>query len=135
MSRLKTPSGQRREWRIADGSCPHQLKRVVRRASLGLARNGSSSGNSSGDIFIAFSAANEKAFSAMPSANVSMLSNERIDPIFEATVQATEEAIVNAMIAAETMTGFDNHTAIAQPHDRLKEVLRKYNRLAQTPAK
>jgi L-aminopeptidase/D-esterase-like protein len=114
---------------------PHQLKRVVRRASLGLARNGSISGNSSGDIFIAFSAANEKAFSAMPSANVSMLSNERIDPIFEATVQATEEAIVNAMIAAETMTGFDNHTAIALPHDRLKEVLRKYNRLAQTPAK
>lgn len=114
---------------------PHQLKRIARRAALGLGRNGSISGNGSGDIFIAFSTANPKAFSAMPAANVSMLSNERIDPLFEATVQATEEAIINAMIAADTMTGINNHTAIALPHDRLRDVLKKYNRLEQTPAK
>lgn len=112
---------------------PHQLKRIARRASLGLGRNGSISGNGSGDIFIAFSTANPKAFSTMPSASVSMVSNERIDPLFEATVEATEEAIVNAMVAAETMTGINNHTAIALPHDRLKEVLKRYNRLEPTP--
>jgi L-aminopeptidase/D-esterase-like protein len=60
-----------------------------------------------------------------------MLPNDSLDPLFLATVQATEEAIVNAMIAAETMTGIDGHTAIALPHDRLKEVLQKYNRLAK----
>ncbi|HYG99924.1 MAG TPA: P1 family peptidase [Terriglobales bacterium] len=111
---------------------PHQLKRVIRRASLGLARTGSTSGNGSGDIFIAFSTANAKAFSTVPAANVTMLSNERIDPLFEATVHATEEAIVNAMIAADTMSGMNNHTVIALPHDRLREVLRKYNRLVAT---
>ena len=110
---------------------PHQLKRLARRVALGLGRNGSVSGNGSGDIFIAFSTANPNAFSTMPAAtNLAMLSNERIDPLFEATVQATEEAVVNAMVAAETMTGVDNHTVIALPHDRLRDVLRKYNRLA-----
>lgn len=113
---------------------PHQLKRIARRAALGLGRNGSISGNGSGDIFIAFSTANPNAFSTMPSANVSMLSNERIDPLFEATVEATEEAIINAMIAAETMTGINNHTVIALPHDRLQQVLKKYNRLVPAPS-
>jgi D-aminopeptidase len=110
---------------------PHQLKRMARRVSLGLGRNGSISGNGSGDIFIAFSTANPKAFSTMPVANITMFSNERIDPLFEATVQATEEAVINAMIAAETMSGINNHTVIALPHDRLREVLKKYNRLAK----
>lgn len=108
---------------------PQQLKRLARRASLGLARTGSVSGDGSGDIFIAFSTApyNDKA----KVADVKMLSNEGMNPLFSATVQATEEAIVNAMIAAETMTGRDNHKAIALPHERLREVLKKYNRLRQ----
>lgn len=111
---------------------PHQLKRMARRVPLALGRLGSVSGNGSGDIFIAFSTANPKAFGSMPTANnIVMLNNERIDPLFDATVQATEEAVVNAMVAAETMTGINNHTVIALPHDRLREVLRKYNRLAK----
>ena len=84
---------------------PHQLKRMARRASLGLARTGSISGNSSGDIFIAFSTANPHA-DAEPGPNtVKTVSNERISPLFSATVEATEEAIVNAMVGAKTMTG------------------------------
>jgi D-aminopeptidase len=108
----------------------HQLKRLARRVSLGLGRNGSISGNGSGDIFIAFSTANAAASKPSGVAQVSMLSNESMDPIFTATVQATEEAIVNAMVAAETMVGADNHKVIALPHGKLREVLRKYNRLA-----
>jgi D-aminopeptidase len=106
----------------------HQLKRLARRASLGVARTGSSSGNGSGDIFVAFSTANSGAATA-DVAQLTMLSNDGMDKIFEATVQATEEAIINAMIAAETMTGIDNHKVFAISHDRLKEVLKKYNRL------
>ena len=109
----------------------HQLKRLARRAALGLARNGSVSGNGSGDIFISFSTANPGAAKITGVIPVQMLPNDRMGPVFEATVQATEEAIVNAMIAAETMTGADNHTVIALPHDRLREVLKKYNRLAK----
>jgi D-aminopeptidase len=108
---------------------PTQLKRVARRASLGLARNGSYSGDGSGDIFIAFSTANGRAVSAKGAHPISMLPNDSLDPIFLATVQATEEAIVNAMVAADTMTGIDNHKVIGLPHDRLREVLKKYNRL------
>lgn len=108
---------------------PHQLKRVVKRASLGIAKNGGIGGNSSGDIFIAFSTANPGAGKDMTVTNVKMLPNDRINQIFLATVQATEEAIINAMIAAETMTGADGNTVYAIPHDRLKEVMRKYNRL------
>jgi D-aminopeptidase len=111
---------------------PHQLKRVARRVTLGLGRLGSISGNESGDIFIAFSTASPGAGTAKGPTQVTTLPNERIDPIFEATVQATEEAVVNAMVAAETMTGVDNHTVIALPHDRLREVLKKYNRLVET---
>ena len=102
---------------------------MVRRASLGIAKNGGIGGNSSGDIFIAFSTANPGAGKETSLANVKMLPNDRINPIFRATVQATEEAIINAMIAAETMTGVDGNTVYAIPHDRLKEVMRKYNRL------
>jgi L-aminopeptidase/D-esterase-like protein len=110
---------------------PHQLKRVARRATLGLARTGSVSSNGSGDIFIAFSTANAGAAEAPNSAQVSMLSNARIGAIFEATVQATEEAIVNALVAGETMTGVDGHRTEAISHDALKQVLRKYNRLVR----
>jgi L-aminopeptidase/D-esterase-like protein len=109
----------------------HQLKRIARRAALGVARTGSSSGNGSGDIFIAFSTANPGANNPDGVANITMLSNERMNPLFEATVQATEEAIVNALVAAETMVGADDHKVIAIPHDRLREVLKKYNRLSE----
>jgi L-aminopeptidase/D-esterase-like protein len=108
---------------------PHQLKRIARRVTLGLGRLGSISGNASGDIFIAFSTANGGTGLAQKSANVQTLANGQMDPLFEATVQATEEAVVNAMIAAKTMTGINGHTVEALPHDRLREVLRKYNRL------
>ena len=107
---------------------PHQLKRLARRAALGLARTGSTSGNGSGDIFIAFSTANPHA-DAEPGPNtIKVVSNERISPLFSATVEATEEAIVNAMVGAKTMTGIDGHTVNALPHDQLKEVLKKYRR-------
>jgi L-aminopeptidase/D-esterase-like protein len=107
---------------------PHQLKRLARRAALGLARTGSISGNGSGDIFIAFSTANPHA-DAEPGPNtVETVSNARISPLFAATVEATEEAIVNAMVGAKTMTGIDGHTVIALPHEQLRQVLKKYNR-------
>ncbi len=109
----------------------HQLKRLARRVSLGLGRNGSISGNGSGDIFIAFSTANPHAEGAKAAVDVKMLPNDSLDPIFAATVQATEEAIINAMIAAGTMTGIENHKVTALPHDKLREVLKKYNRLTQ----
>ena len=107
---------------------PHQLKRIARRAALGLARTGSISGNGSGDIFIAFSTANQHA-DAEPGPNtVKTVSNERISPLFEATVEATEEAIVNAMVGAKTMTGIEGHTVVALPHEKLQQVLKKFNR-------
>lgn len=115
---------------------PTQLKRVAKKISLGLGRDGSYSGDGSGDIFLAFSTANPGAVSPKsPQPNnvhqLTMLPNDSLDPIFLATVQATEEAIINAMVAAETMKGIDDHEVIALPHARLREVLKKYNRLAQ----
>jgi L-aminopeptidase/D-esterase-like protein len=110
---------------------PHQLKRVARRASLGMARTGGMSGNGSGDIFIAFSTANPEAFKAEGTAAVQMLSNEAMTPVFDATIHATEEAIINALVAAETMVGADGHRVIGLPHGRLREVLGKYGRLAR----
>jgi L-aminopeptidase/D-esterase-like protein len=110
---------------------PHQMKRLARRASLGLARTGSTSGNGSGDIFIAFSTANPDAGRASGVATVNMLANDDMNPVFEATVQATEEAIVNAMVGAETMTGYEGHTVMALPHDRLQDLLKKYNRMSR----
>jgi len=107
---------------------PNQLERVARRASLGLARTGATSGNGSGDIFLAFSVANRSAASNPDVAHVEMLSNARISAVFSATVQATEEAIINALVGAETMTGVDDRTIQALPHDRLKELLKKYGR-------
>ena len=110
---------------------PTQLKRVAKKVSLGLGRDGSYSGDGSGDIFIAFSTANPGAVGSKGLHSLTMLPNDALDPIFLATVQATEEAVVNAMVAAETMTGINGRTVIALPHDRLREVLKKYNRLAQ----
>jgi D-aminopeptidase len=109
---------------------PHQLKRVARRAALGMARTGAASGNGSGDIFIAFSTANAGAASVSDVAQVSMMSNARISAVFEATVQATEEAIVNALVAGETMTGANGRRVEAISHAALQQALRKYNRLA-----
>ncbi len=109
---------------------PTQLKRVARRVTLGLGRDGSYSGDGSGDIFIAFSTANPGASSSKGLRTLTMLPNDQINPVFLATVQATEEAVVNALVAAETMTGRNGHTAIALPHDQLRQVLKKYNRLA-----
>ncbi|HKM67347.1 MAG TPA: P1 family peptidase [Candidatus Acidoferrum sp.] len=106
-----------------------QLKRLAHRATLGLGRLGSISGDGSGDIFIAFSTANPGAASSKKVADVKMLPNDSLDPVFAAVVQATEEAIVNAMIAADTMTGIDGHHVTALPHDQLRAVLKKYNRL------
>jgi D-aminopeptidase len=107
---------------------PHQLERIARRASLGLARTGATSGNGSGDIFIAFSTANARAAANPDVAHLEMLSNERISPLFSATVEATEEAIVNALVAAETMRGANGRVVEALPHELLRKVLRKYGR-------
>lgn len=110
---------------------PHQLKRLARRAALGLGREGSIASNGSGDIFIAFSTANPGAYSGnAPTIAATALKNDRMDAVMHATVQATEEAITNAMVAARTMVGADNVRINALPHDRLREVLRKYNRLS-----
>ncbi|HTR02901.1 MAG TPA: P1 family peptidase [Thermoanaerobaculia bacterium] len=109
----------------------HQLKRLARRASLGLARDGSRSGNGSGDLFLAFSTANPGAAATKGTVSVTMLPNDRMDPLFAATVEATEEAIVNAMVAAEAMKGADGFTVEALPHDELKRILKKYDRLVE----
>ena len=110
---------------------PHQLKRLARRIPLGIGLVGGRGGNTSGDIFIAFSTANPEGSKTAGLAALTMLPNERITPLFNATAEATEEAIVNALVAAETMTGVDGHTVYALPHDRLRDVLRKYNRLVR----
>jgi L-aminopeptidase/D-esterase-like protein len=110
---------------------PHQLKRVARRASLGLGRMGSFAGNGSGDLFIAFSTANPEAGKSTGLQRLSLWPNERLDPIFTATVEGTEEAIVNALVAAETMTGASGRTVIALPHDRLRDTLRRQGQLAE----
>src|SRR5438874_230621 len=109
---------------------PHQLKRVARRVSLGIGRTGSIAGNGSGDIFIAFSTANAAASDVGHVVDLRMVPNDSMDPLFAATVQATEEAVVNAMVAAEDMTGIDGHHVRALPHEQLRAVLARYNRLA-----
>jgi D-aminopeptidase len=110
---------------------PHQLKRIARRASMGIARNGSIAGNGSGDIFIAFSTANPNAGQAGPATSVTMLPNDNMDGLFRATVEATEEAVINAMVAATDMTGDRGHRVKALPHTELREVLRRYGRLEE----
>ncbi len=109
---------------------PVQIERLVKRATLGLGREGSIAGNFSGDLFIAFSTANDGLGAGEGTIPVTMLPNGQLDPLFRATVQATEEAITNALVAAETMTGADDVRIRALPHDRLQAILQKYNRLA-----
>ncbi len=108
---------------------PHQLRRVARRASLGIGRMGGVADAGSGDLFVAFSTTGTGTADSAGVRGVSMLSDEAIDPVYEATVQATEEAIINAMLAARTMKGADDLVIPALPHDRLHEILRRYGRL------
>jgi len=114
---------------------PHQLKRVARRVGMGVARVGGVASNGSGDIFIAFSTANPGAWTRDGLSDVVMLSNDGMTGLFEASVWAVEEAIVNALVAAETMTGFNGNTVYGLPHERLRDVLRKYNRLERARSK
>ncbi|MBA4300709.1 MAG: aminopeptidase [Cyclobacterium sp.] len=108
---------------------PHQLKRISNRVPIGIGLTGGIGTNGSGDIFIAFSTANPEAFQRYDFSNVDMLPNDLINPLLEATVQSVEEAIINAMIAAETMEGINGNKSYALPHGLLVEVLKKYNRL------
>jgi D-aminopeptidase len=108
---------------------PHQLKRIATRPSLGIGRMGGRGNNSSGDIFVAFSTANPGAAGSKENVRVEAIPNDRISPLFAATIQATEEAILNALLGAETMTGIDGARVTALPADRLLAALRKYNRI------
>ena len=108
---------------------PHQLERIARRVGMGLGRLGSWAGNSSGDLFLAFSTANASAARSEGTASLTMLPNDRIDPLFSATIDATEEAVVNAMLAAQTMTGADGIRSFGLPGDRVVAAMRKYNRM------
>jgi D-aminopeptidase len=112
---------------------PHQLKRLAKRATLGMARTGSMGGNGSGDIFLAFSTANPNAAHGDEKglSNIQTLSNDHMDPLLASSVLATEEAIINSMVAAENMTGHRNINVMALPHEEVKDLLRKYNRLNQ----
>ena len=109
---------------------PHQLQRLARRAAMGLARTGSVAGNGSGDIFLAFSTANGAAAERKDVVSLSMLPNDRMGPLFEATVGATEEAIVNALVAARTMVGHKGRKVVALPQEKVREILRRHGRLA-----
>jgi D-aminopeptidase len=137
LSRKRCPGGQARDREhgsiivlIATDAplLPHQLRRVARRATLGIGRMGGIAGSGSGDLFLAFSTARPRPADSVGVSSVSMLDDERIDPIYESTVQATEEAIINALLAAKTMTGVDFLRVPALPHDRLREVLGRYGR-------
>jgi hypothetical protein len=107
---------------------PHQLKRIAQRIPLGIGNVGGRGSNGSGDIFMAFSTANENAFNRKDNSSIISLSNDMISPLFEATVQGVEEAIINAMVAAETMEGINGNTSYSLPHYDTVEVLKKYNR-------
>jgi len=111
---------------------PHQIKRLARRIPLGMHRVGAPGDNTSGDIFMAFSTANSGAARRNSTVDLRMLSNDQLDPLFEATIQATEEAILNALIAATTTVGINGNTAHALPHARLQEILRRYGRLSES---
>ncbi|HSD73796.1 MAG TPA: P1 family peptidase [Steroidobacteraceae bacterium] len=110
---------------------PHQLKRIARRATMGLARNGSYSGNGSGDLFVAFSTANPDAAQTNVVNTATYLGEDLLDDLFRATVEGTEEAIVNALVAARDMRGQDGHLVLAIPHEELRAVLKQYNRLQE----
>jgi L-aminopeptidase/D-esterase-like protein len=105
---------------------PHQLKRIAERVALGVGRVGGRGENSSGDIFIAFSTANPDAFNRDKSTQVEMLPNDKCNPLYEATVQSVEEAIINAMVAADTMEGVNGNKAYALPHNAVMRLLRKH---------
>jgi L-aminopeptidase/D-esterase-like protein len=109
---------------------PHQLKRIAKRATLGMARTGSLGGNGSGDIFLAFSSAHTNAVHAGVNeiAELRALENDNLNPLFAASVFATEEAIINSMVAAENMVGHKGFSVIALPHDKLREIMKQYNR-------
>ncbi|HIO56384.1 MAG TPA: S58 family peptidase [Candidatus Marinimicrobia bacterium] len=109
----------------------HQCKRLARRIPLGIARVGTVAHNGSGDIFITFSTANPGAAYAEGTVSINMVPNGKMNPLFKATVQATEEAIINALVAAEDMVGVNGNTVYALPHDRLRAILKKYNRLSE----
>ncbi|MBC7673282.1 MAG: P1 family peptidase [Polaromonas sp.] len=108
---------------------PHQLKRLATRVSLGIGRQGGFGGNGSGDIFIAFSTANPGTWSSDSMTSLRMLTNDRISPLFQATAQATEAAITNALLAAETTTGANDLRVYAMPVDRMLAAMRKYGRI------
>ena len=108
---------------------PHQLRRLAQRISLGVGRTGGTGGNGSGDIFLAFSTANPGAFRRGGASSIQMMANDDMNGLMDATVDATEEAIINAMIAAKTMTGANGSTIFAIPHDQVRDILRKYGRL------
>jgi D-aminopeptidase len=110
---------------------PHQLKRLARRVPLGIARMGGIGSNGSGDIFIAFSTANPGAANRTEISDLKMLPNDAITPLLLATVEAVEEAITNALIAGEKMTGINGNTVFGLPHDQVREILREYNRLEE----
>ena len=110
---------------------PHQLKRIAKRIPLGVGIVGGRGSNGSGDIFLAFSTANKNAFNRDETTTVQSLPNDQLMPVFEATVQAVEEAIINAMVAADTMEGINGNKAYALPHDLLIEILKKYNRIKE----
>jgi L-aminopeptidase/D-esterase-like protein len=108
---------------------PSQLQQVARRAALGIGRMGGIASTGSGDLFIAFSTAKIGRADSAGVVSVPMLSTLLIDPVYEATVQGTEEAIINAMLAARTMKGADDYVVPALPHDRLRQILAAHNRL------
>ncbi|MEM6686783.1 MAG: P1 family peptidase [Bacteroidota bacterium] len=110
---------------------PHQLKRVAARVPLGIGRLGGIGANNSGDIFIAFSTANQNAYIRSGKTTVEVLSNDWMNDIFEATIQAVEEAVVNSIVAAETMEGINGNTVFKLPHELLINTLKKYNRIAK----
>ncbi len=110
---------------------PHQLKRLARRVPIGIGKVGGLGENSSGDIFLAFSTANPGASDVNGAENICMISNEQIDPLLNATVQSTEEAIINALTAGKTMVGINDNKVYGMPHERVREILKKYNRLIE----
>ena len=110
---------------------PHQLKRIAKRVPLGIGRTGGFGSNSSGDIFLAFSTAEAGRKNERGLVEFETVPNDEIDPFFRATVQATEEAVINALVAAETMTGINGNTVHAMPLDRVRAILRRHGRLAE----
>jgi L-aminopeptidase/D-esterase-like protein len=108
---------------------PHQLKGLARRGALGLARTGTTARQSSGDLLVAFSTANEDAGETTGTPRLVSLPNERLDPLYEAAVAATEEAVINALVAGRAMTGIDGHRVVGLPHDKVREILRRHGRL------